>query len=665
MGIQEQGWLMDIIRRLFSVLDGLVYKLIKWILFGIFDLSNISTNSEIFSGIYSRIYVILGIFMAFKLSFSFFQYIMDPESMVGKGDKTLSKLFTRVFIMLAALIFLPMILFGQNGQEGFLARAQRAFLPTLPKVIFGVDNLGGLSTSSGVGTGSNFTDSIEQSSNEISATILGGFFAPPDELDDYCGAGWYDKTPPIKTIEEFQSNITETCNRGISVGTAAIHTGTRFYRYSYMWFISTIVGALVALLLLGITFDIAKRIFKLMILEVIAPIPIMSLIDPKGSKDGAFKKWSSSLISTFLDIFFKLGLVYLIIVFIHLIVAKGANGGLFLNFPTNSGFRGTYLTILLILGLILFAKEAPKFIKDAIGIKGEGGGLFDDVKTVGKAAGLVAGGAGVIGSAVASGRASYDSDTVNGREHTFRRRLKNVGAGLVGGIAGAGTAVRAATGKDGSLGNVLKAQAQRNANALARGASGSTWLGRRGSELSSIFAGQTPANLLERQLDDLNSRKEYFEAIKNRVTSKMPEKTYTFGEFGNGVLAGHRFNYNSVMAAVEAAQAAGRDVVDLTDSTGHTHTGISIADVARGRPGLLDNNEADFYQQVLANGALDDTLSNLIHRNRDVGLDNPYAQYGGAAGMKAAMGENGRIIYQTSRQAKRAKANDRYSATKK
>ena len=66
--------------------------------------------------------------MAFKLSFSFFQYIMDPESMVGKGDKTLSKLFTRVFIMLAALIFLPMILFGQNGQEGFLARAQRAFL---------------------------------------------------------------------------------------------------------------------------------------------------------------------------------------------------------------------------------------------------------------------------------------------------------------------------------------------------------------------------------------------------------------------------------------------------------------------------------------------------------------------------------------------------------
>ena len=661
MGIQEQGWLMDIIRRLFSVLDGLVYKLIKWILFGIFDLSNISTNSEIFSGIYSRIYVILGIFMAFKLSFSFFQYIMDPESMVGKGDKTLSKLFTRVFIMLAALIFLPMILFGQNGQEGFLARAQRAFLPTLPKVIFGVDNLGGLSTSSGVGTGSNFTDSIEQSSNEISATILGGFFAPPDELDDYCGAGWYDKTPPIKTIEEFQSNITETCNRGISVGTAAIHTGTRFYRYSYMWFISTIVGALVALLLLGITFDIAKRIFKLMILEVIAPIPIMSLIDPKGSKDGAFKKWSSSLISTFLDIFFKLGLVYLIIVFIHLIVAKGANGGLFLNFPTNSGFRGTYLTILLILGLILFAKEAPKFIKDAIGIKGDGGGLFDDVKTVGKAAGLVAGGAGVIGSAVASGRASYDSDTVNGREHTFRRRLKNVGAGLVGGIAGAGTAVRAATGKDGSLGNVLKAQAQRNANALARGASGSTWLGRRGSELSSIFAGETAANRLAREISNMETEQALIKSIKDRASSEMVKSDKTKGTFG--AISG-TYNYKTVKAAYEAASASGATSFSIKDVNTNATTTITTEQAGFNLGALLKSNEEDYLMRAGVEGSglkYDSKLAQLQAEAREQKVHADVTKRGELSDRSDEIDVK---KYQLKRRQAKAQANDRYSAKK-
>ena len=46
----------------------------------------------------------------------------------------------------------------------------------------------------------------------------------------------------------------------------------------------------------GITIDVAKRVFKLIILEVVAPIPIMSLIDPKSSKDGAFSHWLKSLI---------------------------------------------------------------------------------------------------------------------------------------------------------------------------------------------------------------------------------------------------------------------------------------------------------------------------------------------------------------------------------
>ena len=80
---------MDRIRELFCFLDKLIYSLVKWILFGIFDLANLTTNSDIFSGVYSRIYVILGIFMAFKLSFSFFQYIIDPESMSGKDCRTI------------------------------------------------------------------------------------------------------------------------------------------------------------------------------------------------------------------------------------------------------------------------------------------------------------------------------------------------------------------------------------------------------------------------------------------------------------------------------------------------------------------------------------------------------------------------------------------------
>lgn len=682
MGLQEQGWFMDRVREFFGFLDKLVYGLIKWILFGIFDLANLSTNSEVFSGIYSRIYVILGIFMAFKLSFAFFQYIIDPESMTGKSDKSLSKLLIRTFVMISALVFLPTILFGQNGGQGLLSRAQTAFLPSLPKVIFGVNSVGGLSA--GDNSNQKFTDSVEQSANDIAINTLRGFFAPSPDIDSVCGDGTYENTPQIETLDDFSNNINLHCNKGINIDAGILgHTAAVYYKYSYMPFISTVVGVLVALLLLGITLDLAKRIFKLMILEVIAPVPIMSLIDPKGSKDGAFSKWVKSLTSTFLDIFFKLGLVYIIVVFIHLIVNSRESGGLFANFPKDTGFRGTYLTILLIIGLIFFAKEAPKFIKDAMGLKDNGGGLFDDVKSVGKVAGLTVGAAGVVGSGIASGRASYDSDTATGKNHNVGRLAKNVGAGLIGGISGGATAIKAATGKDGGIGAVIKAQSQRNANVLARGASGSTWLGRRESELSGIFTGQTPANRYERELDDLKARKEYFDAIKNRVTSKMPERVDTFGSFGNGVLAGHKFNYNSVMAAVESAQAAGRDVVDLTDSTGTTHSGISIADIARGRQGLLDNNEADYYEQVMAGGFIDpatgirgdtdSTLEELIGRHKDVGIDSPYQYYGkvptgappGSKALKPDMGATGREIYATGRRVKTAKANDRYSAAKK
>ena len=69
MGIQATDWVNWVLRSIFSFLDGIVFSLIKWVMYGVFDLSKITANTEIFSGLYSRIYVILGIFMAFKLSF--------------------------------------------------------------------------------------------------------------------------------------------------------------------------------------------------------------------------------------------------------------------------------------------------------------------------------------------------------------------------------------------------------------------------------------------------------------------------------------------------------------------------------------------------------------------------------------------------------------------
>ncbi len=387
MGLQTQHWAWDIFRRIFSGIDWIIYSIIKFILYGIFDLSNLTTASGLLNGIYTRIYVLLGVFMAFKLSFSFFQYIVDPESMSGKSEKGVSKLITRTIVMLIALISIPSILFRTDGGAGLLQRAQNAFLPMLPRIVLGVSTDGGSAINGS-------SQDIEAAANSMSIVTLRAFFAPSQELDSVCGDGTYESVPQITSIDEFTSYVNLTCSvpDDIFNSLPLINkvAGVKYYKYTYNFVVSTIVGILLVIMLLGITIDVAKRVFKMIVLEAIAPIPIMSLVDPKSSKDGAFSHWLKSLVSTFLDLFIKLGLLYIVLMFMQLIVSNG----LFENWPAFSDdpIRSSYLTVILILGLIYFAREAPKFVKDALGMKDSGAGLGTGLgMAVGAVGGLVGG----------------------------------------------------------------------------------------------------------------------------------------------------------------------------------------------------------------------------------------------------------------------------------
>ena len=752
MEVQEYTVWMEIVRAIFSGLDRIVYGLIKWLLFGIFDLAHLTTNSDVFNGIYSRIYVILGIFMAFKLSFSFFQYIIDPESMTGKSDKSITKVISRVFIMLVALIFLPTILFGSGKRPGLLARAQDAFLPSLPKIIFGVTDINGLNTNTVTYDSSSdtdtFTKSIEQSSEAISVNTLKGFFQPVPEIDVVCGDGTYEKTPQITTLAEFANNVQTTCQVSRDFGWWVQHAwdflfvddqaggemlkevviGTKYYKYSYQWGISTVVGVLVLLLLVGITIDVAKRVFKLIVLEAIAPIPIMSLVDPKASKDGAFGKWVKSLTTTFLDIFLKLGLVYLIIVLIQMITTT--KGGLFANFPEDAGFRTTYLTVLLILGLIFFAKEAPKFIKDALGMKDSGGGLFDDVKTIGKAAGLVGGAAvgaaGVVGSTVGSVRAQHQANKTENEElgktkgRTLIHGARNVGAALSGAVGGTAAGVKGLTGKNAGIASVMKAQQDRNAADFARRREGGTFFGGVGSGVRQAFTGESGYDAYEREtkkMEENIKRDEvalkprqdanaYRKAIMDRVKSKVVDSKTTTGTTKSGITGNYR-EYSSAYAAANAGSGRFKKYVDSSGNAvseafyrtlsqsqraqyeEHEYFKFNGQDIDMKQAedigkDLLEANQVDYYRQAYdtrnldSDHQFDSTISDAIKDFENTGSGNMEEDLGK---VKASFGKNDReikneasrinkekqAIYdrQQSFKAQRKKANaNRYSAKK-
>ena len=67
---------------------------------------------------------------------------------------------------------------------------------------------------------------------------------------------------------------------------------------------------IMALIITGFTIDIAVRAIKLAVLRLVAPVPIISYINPPKQGGGAFDNWVKSLISTYVDLFVRIAIVY-------------------------------------------------------------------------------------------------------------------------------------------------------------------------------------------------------------------------------------------------------------------------------------------------------------------------------------------------------------------
>lgn len=167
------------------------------------------------------------------------------------------------------------------------------------------------------------------------------------------------------------------------------------YAFTYFPIISTACGIFILLALIGSCVDIAIRAIKLAILRLIAPIPIISYIDPKSSENGSFANWVKMLTSTYIDLFVRL----LIVFFVLFIVESIMDGGLDLPLGYEDGIVGVVSTIFIIVGLFYFIKQAPKFIKDALGLKGAMGNVGLSGILGGAAA--LTGGAGLKGALAA------------------------------------------------------------------------------------------------------------------------------------------------------------------------------------------------------------------------------------------------------------------------
>ena len=372
------SWIITLIRGLFASIVYCVYALIEFAMQGVFDIANLRLTEGLIGDIYKRIYVFLAIFMIFKLTISMISYMINPDEITDK-QKGAGKLIGRTITMLALVLLLPYFF-------PLLTRAQESLLPVLPKVILGqtTDN----------------SNTVTDNAQLLAATTLGVFYSPNRDLADS------DQPEPLKDISDIMSTYDDKVNGE--------------YAYEFNFILALVLGIIMVVIIASIAIKIGLRLFKMFLLELIAPIPVMSYIDPKASKDGAFASWTKQILSTFLDIFIRLGVVYVVLM---LLTELSKDNLLDPNsIPTNPLRKG-YVMVFLIIALLMFAKDAPNFIKDALGIK-------HDKDTSGVLAGVTGGilgaGAGAVSGAI-SGRGL--SGAVTGA-------ATGLGAGFQGGMSG-------------------------------------------------------------------------------------------------------------------------------------------------------------------------------------------------------------------------------------
>lgn len=404
MGV-SRGLVWNTVRSLFGTLDSIAYTLFSWVMQLIFDIAEVSTSdafNNFYGEIQSRIYAVLAIFMLFKVTISMLTYLVNPDSITDKSNG-IGKLSTRIIVSLVVLIAFPYAF-------QFLNRVQPHVLEALPRVILGTQP----SSYSDLGS------QMENAGQNIAFQTYNGVFFNTNCADKEAQVGVSNGNHCFQYENSVQGAVDHLNDPADGDNNS--------YKYDYMPLIGFVVAIVMTLILLGYCVDIAVRVFKLIILQLIAPIPIISYVDPKASKDGAFNKWIKMVISVWADLFIKLGIIYFIMLVISELFTSGAIQNLTTNLFGDSYFRGGLVTLALIVGLLFFAKDAPKFICDAMGIKmGENGKLFGGLGKI-MSAGAIA--AGTVGAGIASGRASYMADQANHKKFNVARAFKNVGAGV-------------------------------------------------------------------------------------------------------------------------------------------------------------------------------------------------------------------------------------------
>ena len=403
--------IMDAIRGIFATFDRGIYNLISTTYELITTIANAQiVNDTFISDMTNKFYSFIAVFMVFKICFSLINYLINPDSILDK-QKGGAKLITNIIITFALIIITPM---------GFdlLREAQSAILDEgiIEKIVSGEgykdfqisEVCGDRKVVPGTTQGDPDPEKNYKAGQYFALVTIRPFIqvnthqdAPINELvsdTDYCKSGYISDVLSYDVITFDNSNFKAQ------------------YAIDYNYFISTLVGGAILLILLSFTFDVALRSVKLIFLEIIAPIPVMSFIDPNSGKKGLFGKWIKEVGVTWADLFLRL-------------FAVTFSTTLISGFEF-SGENGFWVNLIMLAGLLLFAKKLPDILKKMFNIDLKGDFSLNPLKKLKDAADFAKPVTGLAGGAIglAAGAANF------GRGNNWKQKLVNGFSGMKKGM---------------------------------------------------------------------------------------------------------------------------------------------------------------------------------------------------------------------------------------
>lgn len=504
-------WFDRILRSLFGTIDGILgwaastlYKLIV-------QIANVDIFGNYIYTMMGRIYTFLAIFMLFKLSISVVNYVLNPDQLTDKS-KGFGKLIQNVIIVMALIIMTPQIF-------NWAYKLQAAILNTnvLYTIVTGKPNdssydpsdLQGLTSKEIVAI---LTKNAEDSGDMIKYELLSTFIYNEHSEDEHTAVK-SDGTLCNKEKTGSYSAAYDCLMDGDTINNTSGSSSDKHYgakkgfRNEYKILVSTLCIGFAAYVFLVTAFDVALRCVKLGALQLMAPVPIISMLDPNSGKSGMFSKWLKECKNTYLSLFTRLIAVYFAVEVIRGLTEPGR----FVWYGTDVAVGFGFVKVFVILGLLMFAKQLPKFIEDATGIKMDTGGLnlkkkLDSVpglnKTIGATKGLATGAVlGGIGAAT--------------------------GAGALRGLSGAWQGMRA--GMQGKkFGEIRKGQVDANKKMRNAIENGSTFQGRMSARMRSAVGMDTRADVREKRAKEIGESKKFYDSaaklkgdINDRIISEM------------------------------------------------------------------------------------------------------------------------------------------------